>query len=789
MREVGCREDINTAVSLKGVSESRLMRQRAMKQGMSRQGRSPLRKRLRQSGMVLAAVLLLTSGLGYRFYHQPRLDVDTIAPQTIAAPASASIEDVETTEKKRREARSGVFPAVRIDLDANQQMQQLLQQRLERGHTIRQALGKFPFVKTSTLSTTTQIYLRQIPELEWQTFRQSIQSASRASTFFYLSPEQRQAITQLQAVRQATSSQGLTQLLAAIVEARRRYPAALEALAAQPFAPDQLYTGSFLNLADADWQTTQAEMPQILNRLLAQGIYPGLSATQLNQAIALQTKASVPVAAQSLTVQVFSTILAPNLVKDPDRTKQMAEQAAQAIEPTFITIQKGEIIVRAGEPITQADFVLLDHFNLSQRSIDWSGLLSFSALVAVAIGGFKLIDRWAKPRLRQRDHLLILLLSLSASVVVAISQGFTGLPAIGLLLGSFYGSAIGATVMSLLTILLPIGTEASWRYLIPSAAGGLVGSLMAGQWRVFKRETPRTREDLASLGVLMGLTQGLVYLMVNTAIISLWYTALGGAALSALAGVAWSIVAIGISPYLERLFDVVTPIRLAELANPNRPLLKRLAHEAPGTFQHTQFVSTLAEAAARSLGCNVELVRAGTLHHDIGKLHDPLAFIENQMGGVNKHTAINDPWKSATIIKKHVSEGLVMARQYQLPGAIQAFIPEHQGRLLIAYFYHQAQQQSGKVVEESDFRYDGPIPRSRETGIVMLADACEAALRSLGEATPAEALAMVNKILKARWHEQQLADSGLTRQELSQISHIFVQVWQQFHHKRIAYPK
>ncbi|MFM8007859.1 MAG: HDIG domain-containing metalloprotein, partial [Dolichospermum sp.] len=127
-----------------------------------------------------------------------------------------------------------------------------------------------------------------------------------------------------------------------------------------------------------------------------------------------------------------------------------------------------------------------------------------------------------------------------------------------------------------------------------------------------------------------------------------------------LSGWAWSIVALGLSPYLETLFDVITPIRLAELANPNRPLLKRLATEAPGTFQHTLLVATLAEAAAKELGCNVELVRAGTLYHDIGKMHDPLGFIENQIGIPNKHeTEIKDPWKSAEIIKKHVTEGLV----------------------------------------------------------------------------------------------------------------------------------
>jgi putative nucleotidyltransferase with HDIG domain len=247
-----------------------------------------------------------------------------------------------------------------------------------------------------------------------------------------------------------------------------------------------------------------------------------------------------------------------------------------------------------------------------------------------------------------------------------------------------------------------------------------------------------------------------------------------------------------LSPYLERLFDLVTPMRLAELSNPNRPILKRLASEAPGTFQHTLFVATLAEAAARALGCNVELVRAGTLYHDIGKMHDPLGFIENQMGGPNKHDLLNDPWQSAAIIKKHVSEGLVMARKCQLPKAIQAFIPEHQGTMPISYFYHQALERAkidaSIIVNEADFHYSGPIPQSRETGIVMLADSCEAALRSLKDATPEAALAMVNRILRARWQDHQLVDSGLSRAEMTCIAEIFVQVWQQFNHQRIPYP-
>ncbi len=134
-----------------------------------------------------------------------------------------------------------------------------------------------------------------------------------------------------------------------------------------------------------------------------------------------------------------------------------------------------------------------------------------------------------------------------------------------------------------------------------------------------------------------------------------------------------------------------------------------------------------------------------------------------------------------------------MARKCRLPKALQAFIPEHQGTMLIAYFYHQAQQRSqqypDRSVQESDFRYPGPIPQSRETGIVMLADSCEAALRSLKDATPEAALSMVNKILRARWQDNQLVDSGLTRPEMDLIADIFVRVWQQYNHQRIPYPK
>lgn len=736
-------------------------------------------------------VVSLSSGLGYRFYNQPRLDVGKIAPQTLIAPDSADVEDVKTTEENRRDARSGALAVWVVDSEINQQIHQTLQELLAKGDRIRDNLGYFPFVQTSVLSTATQTYLRQAPEPEWQVISQSLDKTSNLTG---LNSAQQRVVRELRTYRESISSPGFAQLLKAITQARQRYAIALDSLSKRAIAKlEILYDATFLNLSDAEWQETQIQVQQTLDRMLEQGIYPGVSKDNLNYAIGMQVRVSVPITAQPLARRLLSTVITANLIKDIEQTKLIAEQAAQAVEPTIVTIQKGEVIVKAGEKITQANFVLLDHFRLSQRGIDWLHLIRFTAIVGLAVAIFRLVERRIHPKLRQSDYILILLLTLSAPSLIVLNKSLIALPAIGLLLGSFYGTAVGGTVMGLLAILLLMGTELSWHYLIPSAASGILGGLMAGQWRFPGREALRTREELATLGILIGLTQGLVYLLVNTAIAPLWYAVLGSAVLSGLAGLVWSILALGLSPYLEGLFDLVTPIRLAELSNPNRPLLKRLAHEAPGTFQHTLFVATLAEAAAQALNCNVELVRAGVLYHDIGKMHDPLGFIENQMGGPNKHDAINDPWKSAEIIKKHVSEGLVMARQYKLPSAIQAFIPEHQGTILIAYFYQEAQQQkehnSDIALQESDFRYDGPIPQSKETGIAMLADACEAALRSQKDATPEAALAMVNKILKARWQDNQLVDSGLTRQEMSQIAHIFVQVWQQFHHQRIAYPK
>ncbi len=747
-------------------------------------------------------VVVLTAAIGQRFYNEPKLAIGTTAPQTFVAPDSAIVTDESATAEKRRAAENGSLKILMIDQAANQAILDQLQRLLNEGTQLRQDAGALPFVSTAVLSTETQEYLRQIEEWDWRRLRAAaLRQANREESVAgsddregagspFSAAASQQALRELSSYYRRASAEDMQTVDTAIAQARQQYADVVERLKKiDPKIPASVYSTTLLNLSPSEWQSVRTAIRDTAQRMLAQGIAYGTPEPILRRAVELQVKATIPDQAQFFASELILATLKPNLIEDPEQTRIAAKRAAQAVDPVQYTVQEGSTIVTAGEEIDQETFVVLDYFGLSRRGVNWIGFVGFGIAIAGSVTLFLWVEQTFHSGLRRRDHILIALLTLSTPVLAIANSSLITLPAVGLLTGSFYGSILSVTVVGLLSVLIPIGLELSMVPFIASVAGGIIGGIMAGRLR--------SREELALLGGAVGLTQAVVYLLLTLIVMGgsspIWYLLIANSAWHGFIGLAWSVIALGISPYLEHVFDLVTAIRLAELSNPNRPLLKRLASEAPGTFQHTMFVASLAEAAARALNCNVELVRAGTLYHDIGKMHDPLGFIENQMGGPNKHDEINDPWKSAAIIKKHVTEGIVMAKKCRLPKAVRAFIPEHQGAMLITYFYHQAQQQAEAnptiIVNEQDFRYDGPIPQSRETGIVMLADSCEAALRSLKDASPEEALAMVNRILRARWKDDQLIDSGLSRDDMTTIANIFVKVWQQYNHQRIPYPK
>ena len=248
------------------------------------------------------------------------------------------------------------------------------------------------------------------------------------------------------------------------------------------------------------------------------------------------------------------------------------------------------------------------------------------------------------------------------------------------------------------------------------------------------------------------------------------------------------LITILFIPIFESIFGLLTKARLLELADKEKPLIRRLSIEAPGTFEHTLLICGLAEEATRMIGGDIDLIKTGSLYHDVGKLHAPNWFIENQDGGVNPHDEIDDPFKSAEVLQAHVDEGLKFARKNRLPKPIANFIPEHQGTLKMGYFLNKAEEKKLKF-NDSDFRYKGPIPQSKETAILMLADGCEAALRAMDiSASDSEALETISKIVNSRESDGQLNDSNLSKGEIFLIKKSFLNVWKRIRHRRIQYP-
>ncbi len=757
----------------------------------ARKSRSYSLGKLRRPLIFLFTVGCLTSVVGYRFYNQPKLAVGTISPVTIIAPEDARFQDQETTALKRQKIRAGLLPRLKRDPQTTDQIERSLQDTLGQLSQIRPILRRNSILMGRTISNATMETLLTFSAPQWSTLQSRLNYEESFTKL--LTKEQEYAIYEIQAYRQRVTKGSFEQFIDRLGQLRQ-----IKEQTSQNYRHSSLNKLKYADLitaaqmGDREWQNLEKAVLQASRRILVQGIPPGISTSHLQDTIAVQISSDrLTSRQQSLAENILLAALEgqTNLIEDREATKEQAAKAVEAVDMVMSSAQTGQIIVKAGEKITQAQFVLIDGFGLSERGINWMGLGSTAILVTSAIGTFCLVSQRLHRPLRHRDFLLLGLLSFTTPILAIANIPFTNLAAVGLLVSSFYGPTLAVTQVLLTAGLSLFSIQGISADLIAGTMGGLLAAMIAAKLR--------SRDELSLLGMGIGVSQGgvylLTYLIVSATASTIIYTLLPTALVYGLSGIAWTVIALGLSPYLERCFDVVTPIRLVELSNPNCSLLKRLATEAPGTFQHTLFVACLAEAAARKLHCNVELIRTGTLYHDIGKMHDPLGFIENQMGGPNKHDEINDPYVSAEIIKKHVSEGLVMARRHGLPRVVRDFIPEHQGNLLISYFYQQALQKSAQngqeFVDEAAFRYDGPIPQSRETAIVMLADSSEAALRSLKEASPEQAMDMIKKIFQARWRDQQLVDSGIRQEELPIIAEVFVQVWQQFHHQRIAYPK
>ncbi len=249
------------------------------------------------------------------------------------------------------------------------------------------------------------------------------------------------------------------------------------------------------------------------------------------------------------------------------------------------------------------------------------------------------------------------------------------------------------------------------------------------------------------------------------------------------------VLTYGLLIFFERIFNITTDLTLLELSNFDRPLLRELARKAPGSFNHSMTMGTIAEAAAEGIGANALLTRVGAYYHDIGKIISPQVFVENQLNNQNIHENL-PPEESVQIIIRHVKEGIDLAKQNKLPQELIDFIPMHHGTSTITYFYDKAKKLYGEdKVNINDYKYPGPKPDSKETAIVMLADGCESAVRSISEPDPQKVENMINNIFNSRLKEGQLDDAPITFKDITKMKESFLSILISQHHKRVKYPK
>ena len=490
---------------------------------------------------------------------------------------------------------------------------------------------------------------------------------------------------------------------------------------------------------------------------------------------------------QQTAVLLGRQLIQPNLVLNTEKVNEARDQAVQNVEP--VQIMQGEIIIRKGDVVRTEHINLMRDVGLLKTGRDYAALAGRTLLVLAMAALMIVYLHQNRLRILENNALLGLLGSVVLTVLL-LGRLFS-MPAwpeavylnpsalVGLLLTLLIDAKVASMAAVVTAVLLGVISGFSW----PVGTLALVGGLTA----VLSVTKVSQRGDLMRAGFIVGGAN--VLLMMALGLASKDTGLIVNSYLGLISGVLASIVAIGVLPYLESAFKITSSIRLLELSNPNHPLLRRLMLEAPGTYHHSILVGNLAEAAAEAVGADGLLARVGAHYHDIGKLKRPYFFVENQVGKDNPHDKIA-PSLSTLIVTSHVKDGLELAGEYKLPDVVTQFIAQHHGTDLVRFFYHRATEASeDNTVEEKDFRYPGPKPHGKEVAIVSLADAAEAAVRSLSKPTPGKIEGLVRKIIKDRLNSGQLDESDLTFQDMDRIANAFVKVIMGMFHTRVEYPE
>jgi len=544
-----------------------------------------------------------------------------------------------------------------------------------------------------------------------------------------------------------------------------------------------------LDMSNTEFAAAKENILQIVESTMRQGVIDD-QLSEARRRAAQGAAFDLTPAQERVVTTIAPQFIVPNIFLDTESTNTLKFEAMENVEPISQNVTEGQRILRVGDTVDEVALEMLDQLGLLQESLDWRSVASalLAALLAVTVIALYWNEFFGTRKDTARSlaiiGVLMALFLLSAKLLSSNRGEFAYLypsAALSIIIAVIFEVRLSILVTFVQAGLVGYIAQGSLEMASYSAVGGLLAVLTL---RDAQRINALFRAGLvAAVGyvtviLIFTLPEGIQAAELLTLVI---FGIVNGAILSSGLSLA-GIFIIG------SIFRIVTPLQLQELSRLDHPLLQELLRRAPGTYHHSIMVANLAEQAAEKVKANSPLVRVGAFYHDVGKMNRPPFFIENQNGG-NPHDNL-DPYSSARIIMCHVTDGLELARRYSLPNRIRDFIGEHHGDRVMKSFYHKAMELAvaDEEVDIARFRYPGPKPRSRETGIVQLADSVEATSSALRPSTEENIEKLVRKIIDEHLEEGQLDESGLSLADVKLIRESFIETLQGRFHVRIRYP-
>lgn len=555
-------------------------------------------------------------------------------------------------------------------------------------------------------------------------------------------------------------------------------------------------------LTPSRWDAVRAEAARVLDGTLRTELRDTDVAIERTR-LAGRMAGDLDEAERMLAADLISPLVVANSSFSAAATETARAAAAAAVAPIIVEVVQNEVIVRNGERLTATDLEKIEALGLGERAVDYSTFVGWFLLSALVVG---LLLAWMwrfRPTLWHRDNVLVLigLLIVAATLVLKLTAGrsilqfFVPTAAIGMLLAILLDASVATIVIAIVAIIGGAVNGTSLEFAAYIFLGG-----MAGIVAVRRGDRVPVFVQAAIAIFIVNAAVVTVFSLLGTrdvrGVLELWFA-------SGASAVGSSIAAIGTFAVLGSVFGILTVFQLLELANPSQPLLRRLLVETPGTYHHSLMVGNLAERAAEAIGADPLVTRVAAYYHDVGKLANPLAFIENQAGSENIHDQL-EPEVSAQILKQHVADGIDIAYAARLPKALIAYIPQHHGTAIMSYFFARAKDRAAEpyggltttegaraaaAVDERKFRHAGPKPQTREAALIMLADSVEASVRSLASRDEPAIRAMVSRIIEERTNDGQFDECDLTLRDLELIRTAFVEQLLGMYHTRVAYPQ